>query len=61
MKRPRAIALHASAKKHLENPDAISFEATVWNEPYKPADLGEIRFVEMTPEVLAWLRQQVWT
>lgn len=60
MKRPRMIVLETGAKQHVENPDAISFQATVWNEPYKPAGVGELRFVELTPELLVWLRAQIF-
>lgn len=60
MKRPRMIVLAPESAKHLDNPDAISFDARVWNEPWRPDNGGEIRFVELTPELLAWLRAQTW-
>jgi hypothetical protein len=60
MKKPRLVHVAAQAVDTLANPDALSCQATVFRNGGNVNGRDAVAFVELTPELLAWLRAQRW-
>lgn len=54
--KPRNVCIDADASDLLLNPDCLSIQATVFRNGGMSGGRDAIRFVELTPELLAFFR-----
>lgn len=61
MKKPRCIHVSPTALDELANDDALSVPATIFrNAGSSVGGRAALPYVELTPELLEWLRAQTW-